>query len=94
MAIELKAAEALQHVALDETVKAYVLQNPPLCDAVRRAAMRFIGGETLPQCVEVAKSLNQQGHAVTIDFMGESTHNIETAEHPPNLYQAVVDIVG
>ncbi len=32
---------------------------------VERTATRFIGGETLAQCVETAKSLNHQGFAVT-----------------------------
>lgn len=35
MSVEFEAAEALRHVALDETVKSYVLQHPPLYHALR-----------------------------------------------------------
>jgi proline dehydrogenase len=80
MSVEFEAAEALRHIALDETIKSYVLQHRPLYQALRHAAMRFIGGETLTQCVEITKSLNKQGYSVTIDFMGESTRDAAMAE--------------
>ena len=90
MGIEFEAAEALRHIALDETVKSYVLQHPPIYQALRHAAMRFIGGETLEQCVNTAKSLNEQGCAVTIDFMGESTRNGSVAEQATQEFLNVV----
>ena len=71
---------ALKTIALDEEAKSYVLKHPPLYDALQKAAMRFIGGETLPQCLDVATRLNDEGHRVTIDFMGESTRDIATAK--------------
>ena len=70
---ETEAADALRHLALDEGAKAYVIQNPVLYRLLYRAALRFIGGGTLDECVGVARSLNAQGHALTIDFMGEIT---------------------
>ncbi|MBE9062216.1 proline dehydrogenase family protein [cf. Phormidesmis sp. LEGE 11477] len=79
MSVEFEAAEALRHLALDESIKAYVLQHPPLYQAGLQAAMRFIGGETLDECVQTGAATNQQGHAVTIDFMGESTRDEVTA---------------
>ncbi|MBW4652662.1 MAG: proline dehydrogenase family protein [Kaiparowitsia implicata GSE-PSE-MK54-09C] len=95
MSAEFEATEALRHIALDETVKSYVLQHPPLYQALRHAAMRFIGGETLMQCVETTKSLNKQGHAVTIDFMGESTRDASLAEQATqeflNVIRAIAD---
>lgn len=95
MSVEFEAAEALRHVALDETVKLYVLQHPPLYQALRYAAMRFIGGETLTQCVRTTKFLNEQGNAVTIDFMGENTRDTAIAEQATqeflNVIQAIAD---
>jgi proline dehydrogenase len=78
MNIELEAAASLRHLALNEDVKTYVLQNPPIYQRLLRAATRFIGGETLDQCVEVAKALNKAGFAVTIDYMGETTRGKHT----------------
>lgn len=89
-----RAAEALRRLALDENLKAYVLQRPELYQPLLRAALRFIGGETLVQCVMAAKELNTQGHAVTIDYMGESTRDATMAEHVTCEFLSVVDAVG
>ena len=94
MSIEFEAAEALRHIALDEAVKSYVLQHPPIYQALRHAAMRFIGGETLTQCVEITKSLNEQNYAVTIDFMGESTRDASIAEQATREFLNVVQAVA
>ncbi|KAM3113291.1 proline dehydrogenase family protein [Phormidesmis sp. 146-33] len=94
MSVELEAAEALRHIALDETVKLYVLKHPPIYQALRHAAMRFIGGETLTNCVEITKSLNEQSHAVTIDFMGESTRDAEMAEHATQEFLNVIEAIA
>jgi proline dehydrogenase len=44
-----------------------------------RAARRSIGGETLPECLAVASTLNSQGFATTIDHMGQSTRDAAMA---------------
>jgi proline dehydrogenase len=87
------AAEALRRLALDEDLKAYVLQRPELYQPLLRAALRFIGGETLPHCVTAAKELNAQGHAVTIDYMGESTRDAAMAEQALREFLTVVDAI-
>src|SRR3712207_1038870 len=94
MSIEFEAAEALRHIALDETVKSYVLQHPPIYQALRHAAMRFIGGETLTECIEITKLLNEQGHAVTIDFMGESTRDAAMAEQATQEFLNVIRAIA
>lgn len=94
MSIESEAAEALRHIALDESLKAYVLQHPPLYQAGLQAAMRFIGGETLDECVQSAKAINQQGHAVTIDFMGESTRDEIMAKQATQEFLEVVRAIA
>jgi len=58
-----------------------------------RAALRFIGGETLAQCVEVAKVLNAQGHAVTIDYMGESVRDAEMAAQATQEFTTVIQTI-
>ena len=90
---ERQVSAALQHLALDESAKAYVLQHPPLYKALLQAALRFIAGETLAECCNVAKQLNRQGHAVTIDFMGESTHDVAMAEEATQEFFEVVRII-
>lgn len=73
------AADALRKLALDESAKEYVLARPELYTLLHRAASKYIGGETLDMCREVAKEINGTGHAATIDYMGESTRGREAA---------------
>ena len=90
---ELQVADTLRHLALNEAVKAYVLENPPLYQVLLLAAMRFIGGETLTQCEKVASDLNVQGFAVTIDYMGESTRDAEMAKQATQEFLEVVKVI-
>ncbi|MGH6690253.1 MAG: proline dehydrogenase family protein [Gammaproteobacteria bacterium] len=87
---EESASEVLRHLALDETVKSYVLQNPVLYRPLYRSALRFIGGEKIEECVQIARSMNDQGHAVTIDFMGEGTREIEGVSEATTEFLRVV----
>ena len=93
MSIEFEAAEALRQIALDETLKSYIFQNPPLYKVLRRAAMRFIGGEALAECVVAAKHLNERGHNVTIDFMGESTRDNSIAKQATQEFLNVIKTI-
>ncbi|NBB90149.1 MAG: proline dehydrogenase [Spirochaetes bacterium] len=72
---EVAAADVLRRLALDEDLKACVLARPEIYRVLYGAAARFVGGETLEACLGVARDTNEAGHAVTIDFMGESTRN-------------------
>lgn len=71
--IEDQAAAVLRALALNETAKALVLGEPALYEPLYRAALRYIGGESLDDCLAVARTIQAAGHAVTLDYMGEST---------------------
>jgi len=75
-----QAADALRHLALNEEAKKYILDRPRLYEAGLRAAQRFIGGETLDECIQEAKAIDRGGHLVSIDFMGESTRARKMAQ--------------
>lgn len=92
--LEIEAAVALRRLALNEDVKAYVLEHTPLYKTLLRAAIRFIGGETLADGIEAAGSLNEQGHAVSIDYMGESTREAAAATEATDEFLRVVDAIA
>jgi proline dehydrogenase len=94
MSLELEVAEMLKQVALDEEIKDFVLQHPSLYQPLLQAALRFIGGETLSDCVEMAKLLNQQGFAVTIDYMGESTRDADMAQQATEEFLRVIQAIA
>lgn len=94
MSLEFEAAEILKQVALDEEIKSFVLQHTSLYQPLLHAALRFIGGEILPDCIETAKSLNQQGFAVTIDYMGESTRDADMAQQATQEFLRVIQVIS
>ena len=65
-------SNALKKAALHEEAKQFVLQNEKIFQLFKRAANRYIGGETLEESVDTIKNLNNRGFSVTTDFMGES----------------------
>lgn len=73
------ASEALKKAALNEEAKNFVLQNEQLFSVLKRAANRYIGGETLQEALLTIQILNEKGFVVTTDYMGESIRNEEEA---------------
>lgn len=68
-------AESLRKAALNEDAKAYILNNKPLYNLVKKAANRYIGGETIPEVLKSISIWNHNKISVTTDFMGESIRN-------------------
>ena len=68
-------AEALKKAALNENAKNFVLQNEKLFLTLKKAANRYIAGETLEETILSIQKLNKNGYSVTTDFMGESIRN-------------------
>lgn len=64
-------AQALRKAALNEDAKDYILANPNLFLLFKKAADRYIGGETLEETIFKIHTLGDQ--KVSIEFMGEST---------------------
>ena len=73
------AINALRQISRNEDYKACVLAMPVLRRVLLRAVSRFIGGEALSECAEVARQLHERGIATAIDYMGESTRDGQRA---------------
>ena len=76
-------AQALRKAALNEDSKAYILNNPALFQLFKKAADRYIGGETLEETMVKVKAFENQ--KTSIEFMGESSRteqesNVATLE--------------
>ncbi len=72
-------AMALKRAALNEEAKNFVLQNEILFKTLKKAANRYIGGETINETIISIRELNKKGFTVTTDFMGESIRNEKDA---------------
>jgi proline dehydrogenase len=73
-------AASLRKAALNEEAKHYILQNTPLFNTLKKAADRYIGGETLAETIAKATLQNQQGFKCSIEFMGENTATVAEAQ--------------
>lgn len=78
------AAATLKKAALNEEAKNFVLENEKLYNLLKKAANRYIGGETLAETVATLKKLNTTGYATTTDYMGESTRTEKEAVEATN----------
>ncbi|WP_428229488.1 proline dehydrogenase family protein [Flavobacterium sp.] len=69
----LMGANALRKAALNEQAKEYILSNEVLFNTIKKAADRYIGGETLEETIVKVKEQNTKGFKTSIEFMGENT---------------------
>lgn len=88
-----QVSAALRKAALNEEAKNYVLSNPVLFSILKRAANRYIGGETLEETVEKVKLRNNQGFKCSIEYMGESTHTEQEANAARNEFIKICRII-
>ena len=84
-----QASAALRQAALNEEAKEYILANPVLFATLKKAADRYIGGETLAETVEKVKLQNKNGFKCSIEFMGESTRTEAEANAARNEFIAI-----
>lgn len=66
-------ASALRKAAMNEQAKEYILSNEVLFKTIKKAADRYIGGETLEETIGKIKKQNKEGFKTSIEFMGENT---------------------
>ena len=77
-------SEALKKAALNQAAKDYLLSNGALFQLLKKAANRYIGGETLLETVQKVKEHNAQGFTCSIEFMGENTTTSDEADAAKN----------
>jgi proline dehydrogenase len=92
--LELMASTALRHISRNEELNAYVQRNPQLCAVLLKAAHRFIGGQTLGECIETAQTLHNRGVAVTVDYMGESTRDAAMAQRATEEFLRIIQTIA
>ncbi|HEX7568515.1 MAG TPA: proline dehydrogenase family protein [Anaerolineaceae bacterium] len=56
----------------------------------RRAAFRFVAGETSAEAVQVVRQLNGRGISASLDHLGENTLNSEDARYSVDAIQSVI----
>ena len=72
-------SEALRKAALNQDAKNFILSNKVLFQVLKKAANRYIGGDTLEETVVKVRAQNQSEFKCSIEFMGEDTVTEEEA---------------
>jgi proline dehydrogenase len=70
---------ALRKAALNTEAKEFILNNEALFKTIKKAADRYIGGETLEETIVKVIHQNKNGFKCSIEFMGESTKTEQEA---------------
>jgi len=91
--LPLLAADALRKIARDENLKQRVENDPLLSGIFKRAAERYIGGSSLPECLRTIRLVNAQGHAASADYMGESTRDEAKAAIETTHFLQLIDAI-
>jgi proline dehydrogenase len=60
----------------------------------RRAARRFVAGETIDEAINVIRELNAQGIVATLDHLGENVETGDDARRATDDYVKVLDAIG
>lgn len=60
----------------------------------RRAAARFVAGETLDEAVTAVRALNQRGISATVDMLGESVTSADMAGNTAAAYERILERIA
>ncbi|MCE7066978.1 proline dehydrogenase family protein [Dyadobacter sp. CY326] len=86
-------AAALRKAALNESAKEYILKDRTLFPILKRAADRYIAGETLAEAVEKVAVQNRNGYKCSLEFMGESTKTEAEAVEATNEFLRICQTI-
>src|SRR3990172_2206515 len=56
----------------------------------RRVALRFVAGETMDNAITTAKTMNEKGMQVSLDYLGESVEKAEDTRDVVNTYTTLL----
>jgi proline dehydrogenase len=87
-------ASALRMAALDESAKEYILHDQVLFSMLKRAANRYIAGETLVEAIVKVDEENQNGFKCSLEFIGESTRTEHEAAEATEEFLNIARMIG
>jgi proline dehydrogenase len=89
-----RAADALRRLALDEDLKRRTMADPALASIARRVAARYLGGETVDEVFARVPAVLARGHAVSIEYTGESVRDAALADAETDVFEAVAERIA
>lgn len=87
-------AQALRRMALDEQLKARVMGDPVLARVARRVAERYVAGETLAEALDRVRLVVADGHAASLELVGESVRDRSPADEATDEFVEAAEQIG
>jgi len=88
--VRIPSAEELARAALLSVSESTTLAGLAESHGMRLGASRFVAGQTLDECVEVLRGLNEQGLSANTTILGEAVEDKAQAEAVTASYEVVI----
>lgn len=88
------AATALRTLALDETAKDKFCTDPLLRPYMHKVSRRYVAGKTVAEALARVESILAQGHAASVEYMGESVRDESFAMGETEVFMELTRAVG
>ncbi|MBO9659226.1 MAG: proline dehydrogenase family protein, partial [Chitinophagaceae bacterium] len=84
---------ALRKAAMNAEAKQFLMESPKLFQLLRKAADRYIGGETLEETIQKVKAQNTTAMKCSIEFMGENVRSIQEANEAADEFVRICHMI-
>ncbi|OFA06467.1 proline dehydrogenase family protein [Duganella sp. HH101] len=89
-----QAATTLRTLALDESAKEKFCNDPLLRPYMHKIAQRYVAGRTVTEALQRVEHIIAQGHAASVEYMGESVRDEAFAMAETEVFMELTRAIG
>ncbi|ELX13076.1 proline dehydrogenase [Janthinobacterium sp. HH01] len=89
-----QAATTLRALALDETAKEKFCNDPLLRPYMHKVSQRYVAGRTVAEALQRVEHIIAQGHAASVEYMGESVRDEAFAMAEAEVFMELTKAIG
>jgi proline dehydrogenase len=89
-----QAATALRALALDESAKEKFCNDPLLRPYMHKVSQRYVAGQTVSEALARVEHILAQGHAASVEYMGESVRDEAFAMAETDIFMQLTRAIG
>ena len=89
-----QAATTLRALALDETAKKKFCNDPLLRPYMHKVSQRYVAGRTVAEALQRVEHIIAQGHAASVEYMGESVRDEAFAMAEAEVFMELTKAIG
>ena len=89
-----QAATALRTLALDESAKEKFCNDPLLRPYMHKVSQRYVAGQTVAEALQRVEHIIAQGHAASVEYMGESVRDEAFAMAETEVFMELTRAIG